>query len=112
MPVLSKHKKEKEYLGCLVRSDTKEVIFKLLTVTRLGEIFLCFPSDNTSRRARIAILQILCIIHLALPSQLKTWVHASWWMLCMSLYLQALNFILGDSQPLHANLQLVVHLLG
>ena len=52
------------------------------------------------------------IINPALPRQLKTWIHASWWMLCMSLYLQALNFILGDSQPLHANLQLVVHLLG
>ena len=57
-------------------------------------------------------VQRLRIIHHALPRQLKTWIHASWWMLCMSLYLQALNFILGDSQPLHANLQLVVHLLG
>ena len=60
----------------------------------------------------VRTVQRLRIIHHALPRQLKTWIHASWWMLCMSLYLQALNFILGDSQPLHANLQLVVHLLG
>ena len=43
MPALSKMKKEKEYLGCLVRSDTKEVIFKLLKVIRLGRYSFVSP---------------------------------------------------------------------